>query len=486
MTARDDAEPMLGVTETFTVRSSNMSTPVSARRRSLGRARSLLHGLIDVVGLFGVIVLATTWQWGAEHLSTSDSVRQGVPIALAIVGWLGWEGLYDRAQNRRWPATTALVGQAVFAAATAFALAGFVFAIGDGARRWVVLVSVMWFVFLALHHGVRALRRVHPNRVIVAGEAREAVAMRTALRADRSHRHDVVGFVLDRLDHDVPDIVADMALGSLDDLPHLADRYDIDQVVMCMSGLRGDKFAPLSRELNRRGIDVSLTDLGDVARRRVRVGHIEGRPTITIRPAVRSGWRIQMKRAVDLVVASVLLLVLLPVLGAVALAIRITDGETPFFSQQRVGKAGRLFTIYKFRTMVMDAEELKIDLTNDLDGPVFKLESDPRITRIGAFLRKTSIDEFPQLWNVVRGDMSLVGPRPLLEEEVLAAPPSFRDRELVTPGMTGHWQVSGRSDADFDQLDELDRWYVDNWSLGQDFEILAKTVPAVLLQRGAR
>ncbi len=473
-----------GVAETFSVRDERR--PAESPRRTRTRARSIGHAVLDLVALLGIIVFVTTVLWGADHLTTSDSVRQGVPIAIAIVGWLGWEGLYDRAHNRRWPATTALVTQAVFVSATAFALAGFVVAIGEGARRWVVVVCALWWAFLVLHHGLRAMRRVYPNRVIVAGQAREAVAMRTALRQDRSHKHEVVGFVLDRLDADVPPIVADMALGSLDDLPHLSDRYEIDQVLFCMSGLRGDKFAPLSRDLNRRGLDVILTDLGEIAPRRVRVGHVEGRPTITIRPAVRSGWRILIKRAVDVVVASAILLVLSPLLGAVALAIRVSDGESPIFAQQRVGKGGRLFTIYKFRTMITDAEALKIDLTNDHEGPVFKMTGDPRITRIGGFLRKTSIDEFPQLWNVIKGDMSLVGPRPLLESEVLAAPPSFRDRELVTPGMTGHWQVSGRSDTDFDQLDELDRWYVDNWSLGKDLEILAKTVPAVLLQRGAR
>ena len=114
------------------------------------------------------------------------------------------------------------------------------------------------------------------------------------------------------------------------------------------------------------------------------------------------------------------------------------------------------------------------------------MESDPRITKIGRILRKTSIDELPQLFNVLRGDMSLVGPRPFVESEVVAAPAEFRRREAVTPGMTGAWQVSGRSDTDFDELEELDRWYVDNWSLGEDLGILAKTVPAVLRQKGAR
>ena len=169
-----------------------------------------------------------------------------------------------------------------------------------------------------------------------------------------------------------------------------------------------------------------------------------------------------------------------------AVAIRIEDGGKAIFRQTRVGKGGFPFTIYKFRTMVDNAEDMLIDLTNDHEGPVFKMRGDPRITRVGALLRKTSMDELPQLFNILRGQMSLVGPRPLPVHEVEAAPASFLDRHAVKPGLTGRWQVSGRSDTGFDELDELDRWYVDNWSLGQDFEILARTVPAVLLARGAR
>ena len=171
---------------------------------------------------------------------------------------------------------------------------------------------------------------------------------------------------------------------------------------------------------------------------------------------------------------------------AATIAIRIEDGGRALFRQTRVGKAGQPFTIYKFRTMVNEAGELQIDLTNDHEGPVFKMREDPRITRVGRVLRKTSMDELPQIINILRGEMSLVGPRPLPIHEVEAAPTSFLDRHAVKPGLTGRWQVSGRSNTGFAELDELDRWYVDNWSLGQDLEILARTVPAVLLARGAR
>ena len=450
------------------------------------RTRNIFHVLLDIFVMASIMVAVTSSLWGLGDLLTARSVRLGVLVGIGVIAYLVWQGIYDEAQSRRWPAAVGEVTRAVITGAAGFSLAGFVIAIGGGARRWVVIVSVLWYVFLALHHGLRAALRLNRSRVIVAGSPRQAVAMRDALRRDRRHAYQVVGFVVDDAISRVPDEAAREALGSLEQLPALVALHDVDQVMFCMDGLTGGKFAPLARMLNREGVEVSLTGLGDIAPRRVGMSHVEGHPVISISPSVHDGWRIAVKRAVDIVVATIALIVLAPLMAAVAVAIRVVDGVEPIFRQTRVGKGGELFTIFKFQTMVADAEELKIDLTNELDGPVFKMETDPRITRIGALLRKTSVDELPQLFNVLRGDMSLVGPRPFVESEVIAAPEGFRHREIVTPGMTGQWQVSGRSDTDFTQLDELDRWYVDNWSLGQDLEILAKTVPAVLRQKGAR
>jgi len=450
------------------------------------RTRTLFHVLLDVTILVFVMTFVTSRLWGPGHLLTSGSVRLGVPVAAGVLGYLMWVGLYDNAQSRRWPAAVGEVSRAVITGAAGFSLAGFVVDVGGGARRWVVAVSVLWYVFLAGHHGLRAALQLNRSRVLVAGSPRQAIEMRDALRRDRRRAYQIVGFVVDEGHSELPDAARREALGTLEEIPALVDLHDVDQVMFCMDGLKGGKFAPLARMLNRQGVSVSLTGLGDIAPRRLDVSHVEGWPVISISPSIRSGWRLAVKRAVDVVVSGSLLFVLSPFLAAVAVAIRVIDGVNPIFSQKRVGLGGKLFTIYKFQTMVPDAEELKIDLTNELDGPVFKMESDPRVTAIGRVLRKTSIDELPQLLNVLRGDMSLVGPRPFVESEVVAAPESFRQREVVMPGMTGHWQVSGRSDTDFGELDELDRWYVDNWSLGEDLGILARTVPAVLRQKGAR
>lgn len=457
--------------------------------------RTLIHIAIDVIILVFVMTFVTSRLWGPGHLLTSGSVRLGVPVAVGVLAYLIWVGLYDDAQSRRWPAAVAEVTRAVITGAAGFSLAGFFVDVGGGARRWLVLVAALWYVFLAGHHGLRAALQLNRSRVIVAGSARQAVAMRDALRRDRHRAYQVVGFVVDDEYAHAREHTSGRhlkkppprdALGTLEELVALVDLHDVDQVLFCMDGLTGGKFAPLTRMLNRQGVSVSLTGLGDIAPRRVGINHVEGWPVISISPPMRSGWRMTVKRAVDIVVSAGALVVLSPLMAAVALAVRFIDGVSPIFAQKRVGLGGELFTIYKFQTMVADAEELKIDLTNELDGPVFKMETDPRITKLGHVLRKTSIDELPQLMNVLRGDMSLVGPRPFVESEVDAAPESFRQREAVMPGMTGHWQVSGRSDTDFGELDELDRWYVDNWSLGEDLGILAKTVPAVLRQKGAR
>ena len=459
-------------------------------------ARAWKHAVLDLIILFGVIGAVTSWMWGIGDVLTSSSVMLGIPIAVGIVLYLIWEGVYE-VHARRWPSAVAIVARGVTAGASAFALSAFAMGIGDGARRWVGVVSVIWFIALALHHGLRAASEKNLSRVIVAGNPQQAMAMRDLLLRDRRRSHHVVGFVVDDLDAcrwsasskahlRGAEIPRDSELGMIDDLPRLAEIYNANQVIFCMGGLTGGRFAQVARSLSRMGVDVAMTGIGDVAPRRVASSHIAGRPIVSIAPSAVSSWQLGVKRLVDILVSGMLLVLLAPLMAVVAVLIRVVDGNSPIFAQRRVGKGGEVFTIYKFQTMVADAEELKIDLTNEYDGPIFKMESDPRITSIGGFLRKASIDELPQLFNVLRGDMSLVGPRPFVESEVYAAPEAFRHREAVTPGMTGAWQVSGRSDTDFDELEELDRWYVDNWSLGEDLGILAKTVPAVLRQKGAR
>ena len=444
------------------------------------------HLLLDLLLLGSLFVVTTSLQWDPSHLLTSGSVRLGIPVALGVLAYLGWTGLYARRRDQRVPAVLLAVSRAVLTGAAFFSLVGFFVAVGAGARQWVITMAVGSWLLLSLHHGIRAAFFSTRRRILVAGSPRRAAAMAAVLRNDRRNAYEVVGFVVDEDISRVRDEASKDSLGAIEELPALADVHQIDEVLFSLEGFTGGKFAPLARMLNRQGVDVALTDIGSVAPRRVGIRHVEGKPVIQIAPAVLTGWRITVKRLVDIALAVPALILFAPLMAAVALAIRLVDGVSPIFRQPRVGKDGVLFTIFKFQTMVPGADELKLDLTNELEGPIFKMESDPRITKIGGFLRKTSIDELPQLINVIRGEMSLVGPRPFVESEMNAAPESFQHRQAVTPGMTGHWQVSGRSDTDFGELEQLDQWYVDNWSLSEDLGILAKTVPAVLRQKGAR
>jgi exopolysaccharide biosynthesis polyprenyl glycosylphosphotransferase len=194
-----------------------------------------------------------------------------------------------------------------------------------------------------------------------------------------------------------------------------------------------------------------------------------------------------VKRLIDASVSLAALIVLLPLMTIVAIVIKLTSPGPVFFSQCRVGMNQRQFRLYKFRSMVVDAEERKLELQhlNERDGPAFKIENDPRTTAIGRFIRKLSIDEVPQLLNVLSGEMSLVGPRPPLPDEVKKYEWLFRKRLSVKPGITCIWQISGRNSVSFEDWMEMDHEYIENWSLLLDIKILLKTVPAVLFGRGA-
>jgi lipopolysaccharide/colanic/teichoic acid biosynthesis glycosyltransferase len=191
------------------------------------------------------------------------------------------------------------------------------------------------------------------------------------------------------------------------------------------------------------------------------------------------------KRALDLAGAIVGLVVLSPLFAGIAVAIRSGDGGPVLFRQERIGLHGRPFRVAKFRSMVADAEERRTELAerNALNGPVFKVDGDPRVTRVGRVLRRTSLDELPQLWNVLRGQMSLVGPRPPLRDEVADYDLWHRRRLSMKPGMTGLWQVRGRRDPEFDRWVEADLEYIDRWSLWLDVQILFRTIPAAVQGR---
>jgi len=453
---------------------------------------STVHNVLAVSDLLCallVVLVATLFVYGVSGFPSPAQLALGLLGVIALSATLWWRNAYVITRSIRWDGNVSVLWTSILGVGIGMIAVSWFLQL-EPERAWQLLVLAGWTVLMTIVRFVLSRRQEQvgqPVRVIVAGNTGDALATRLALRADPRTSYDVQGFVMDRLDDDVPEIVSQLALGSIDHLPHVVKKTGAELVVVCLGALDAERFAPMVRHLNVLGVDVALsTGLSNVALRRVSLGHVSGRPLVRVTPAPLSGWQLATKRAVDIAGSALLLLITAPFMLLVSLAIRIEDGASPIFRQTRVGKGGFPFTIYKFRTMVADAESMTLDLTNDHEGPVFKMRNDPRVTKVGRLLRKTSMDELPQLYNILRGEMSLVGPRPLPVHEVEAAPASFLDRHAVKPGLTGRWQVSGRSDTGFDELDELDRWYVDNWSLGQDLEILARTVPAVLLARGAR
>jgi exopolysaccharide biosynthesis polyprenyl glycosylphosphotransferase len=273
------------------------------------------------------------------------------------------------------------------------------------------------------------------------------------------------------------------------DILAAADRHAVDVVAIATDPeLAGHLLRRLSWALEQRGIELIVSPgIIEVAGPRISVRPVAGLSLLHLeRPSVSGGPHL-MKAAFDRVVALGFIAVLSPLLVGLALAVKVTSPGPVLFRQQRVGRAGVEFTMLKFRSMYSDAEQRLGDLfaLSDGNGVIFKMRDDPRMTPLGRWIRRFSLDELPQLFNVLRGDMSLVGPRPPLAEEVALYAADDSRRMLVKPGMTGLWQVSGRSDLSWDESVRLDLRYVDNWSMTLDLLILWKTVRAVIYGAGA-
>jgi exopolysaccharide biosynthesis polyprenyl glycosylphosphotransferase len=278
-------------------------------------------------------------------------------------------------------------------------------------------------------------------------------------------------------------------LGRLGELGSLLERHALDEVIFAVPRERLEDIEQALLLCEEQGVGVKLC-LHFFPRRiaRLTLEELEGVPMLSFGSVPDDSVALFFKRAFDIAVSALALALGSPLFAAISLAIKIDSRGPVFFRQERAGRYGRTFTLYKFRSMRDGAEEdlRHIEHYNEMDGPVFKMRSDPRVTRVGRLLRKLSLDELPQFWNVLRGEMSVVGPRPPIPAEVKAYERWQRRRLSVKPGITCTWQVSGRNEVDFQRWMELDLRYIDTWSLWGDLKIFLKTIPAVLLGRGAR
>jgi exopolysaccharide biosynthesis polyprenyl glycosylphosphotransferase len=352
-----------------------------------------------------------------------------------------------------------------------------------------VLLSLL--VRLAARKGLHLLqRRGHSLRhLVVVGSFSAAQQLSKRIQEEPDAGMKVIGVCLPSVELPVPVIDGVPVLGNLGQVAEVVRAMGCDAVAVTSDdATRHNYLRELAWSLEGARVEL-LVDPGlvEVAGPRMHIRPLMGFPLLHVEEPHFTGWRRLIKRASDIVLTSVGLLIISPLMLAIAAVVKLQDGGPVIFRQTRVGRGGELFTMLKFRSMVVDAEKRKTDLIalNEGNGALFKLREDPRITPIGKLLRDFSLDELPQLFNVLRGSMSLVGPRPHLLQELAMMPDAASRRSLVTPGLTGLWQVSGRSDLQEEDAIKLDLRYVENWSLTLDLLILWKTVSAVLARRGA-
>lgn len=322
--------------------------------------------------------------------------------------------------------------------------------------------------------------------IVGAGEVGHAV-MRTMI-AHRELGYKIVGFVDDEPARGNTDIGRFKGLGRLENLPYLIQDESIDEVIVTLPWQYHRQIMAVMTSCEAENVEVRIVpDLFQMTLSRMSLAEIAGIPMIGFKRTSSNGIRRLMKRVTDVTLSWVLIIVGAPLMGLIALMIKLDSPGSVIFGQKRVGKGGKHFTCFKFRSMVADANARREFLRNlnEADGPLFKIRNDPRLTRVGRWLRRFSLDELPQLYNVLRGDMSLVGPRPPLPEEVAQYQPWHLRRLGVMPGMTGLWQVSGRSRLPFDEMVLLDIYYAEHWSLALDLKILLRTIPKVIFGEGA-
>lgn len=374
-------------------------------------------------------------------------------------------------------------------------VAVFLFRLDSVSRSFVGMMAIMQWAALMLGRvfmmeSVKVVRRRgnDGHRVVIVGANDRGVAFAESLKTQSPWSIKILGFV--SVPGESGHAKARPHLGYVGSLASLLDRQPVDEVVFAVGGRHPEILRDAMASCEVRGVDVLVNLPATVpSKGTMAIANVSGfdYPLLNLRRTPTSEARLAAKRIIDFTGALFGIIVTGPIMLATAIAIRITDPGPVLFRQVRAGRNGRKFTMLKFRSMVMDAEKRKAELMhlNEMDGPVFKIKRDPRITAVGRFIRKTSIDELPQLFNIFVGDMSLVGPRPPLPSEVDQYKPWQRRRLSVKPGLTGMWQVSGRNQIDFDDWMQMDLDYIDNWSLWLDITIILKTIPAVVLRSGA-
>jgi exopolysaccharide biosynthesis polyprenyl glycosylphosphotransferase len=475
-------------------------TAIVKRRGWLVRRMLLVADVLGLAFAFLLSELFTQRPVGADVL---DSRTEFVVFLLTVPGWIVLAklyGLYDHDEERADHSTADdVLGVFHMLTVGAWVFYAFVWAAGVIRPDFPKLVW-FWLLAILLVSGARAVARAYcrrqiqylQNTVIVgAGNVGQLVARK--LLRHPEYGINLVGFV-DAAPRDrAPGLEHLSMLGNPEQLPALVRLFDIERVVMAFSQ------EPLQQELDMiralKDLDVQIDivpRLFELLSPSVGVHTVEGLPLLGLAPMKLSHSSRLLKRGVDLLVASVALFLFAPLLAVLAYLVKRSSPGPVFFRQVRMGEGSLTFRIFKFRTMDADADarksevaHLNVHLAEGGDPRMFKIADDPRVTRVGRFLRKTSLDELPQLLNVLRGEMSLVGPRPLILDEDQYVCDWGRQRLDLKPGLTGPWQVLGRNEIPFEEMVKLDYLYVTGWSLFNDLKLILRTVPVVFGRRGA-
>lgn len=360
------------------------------------------------------------------------------------------------------------------------------------------LCTLLPMSILSRFHLAHLALKKQPNQnlvrhVILAGTGPEAKAMARHIRTNPTGGYRITGFLSDGKEPLDKYIEGGHVLGHINDIATVIQEHYTDCILYADSSPRPGQFRFLAQTCSLIGMDFAFLHPPDGVeidemRYQQRCTCLLGSKQIQVVQFVyQRPEAIFFKRVFDFSAASAIILCCLPLWIVIAIVIKLTSRGPVFFRQQRMGKYGRRFTLFKFRSMYENAEKMQESLMhlNEMDGPAFKIKKDPRLTLTGKFLRKSSLDELPQLFNVFRGDISLVGPRPAIEEEVIHYRLTDRKRLSVIQGITCIWQISGRNDIKFDEWMKLDLLYIEHWSWAQDLKILLRTIPAVLLKKGA-
>jgi exopolysaccharide biosynthesis polyprenyl glycosylphosphotransferase len=425
----------------------------------------------------------------------------GLVMAVFCTVWyalLRHAGFYRSLRTRGYPAVVRKVLQTAVLGGVLNAAVLFVAAPHFSRRVYVAHLALATLLLLgwklAIRAGQKAVRRRGYNyrRILVAGTGDDAVRFIRHVEEHREWGFEIVGCVQGVRSPQKDGCAGYPVLGRLDTLVDVCKARPVDEIILTLPAHYVDQLEEIIPRLEAMGTTVRLAlDYYRPQKSRVLVGFLGDEdpiPVVTYHRAVLDPTQLVLKRLLDVVGSLVGVALTALLLPAIAAAIKLDSPGPVFFRQKRVGQNGRIFSCYKFRTMYVDAEARKKDLLarNEMTGAIFKIKDDPRITRVGRFLRKTSLDELPQFWNVLSGEMSLVGTRPPTPDEVEHYEEWQRGRICIKPGLTGLWQTSGRNHVtDFDEICRLDLRYIDNWSLWLDIKLLAKTVGMVAFGVGA-